>query len=494
MIYQVLFDDELVVYWDRPQECEKGYKYRVSYNGERVYVNSTHFELCGLSPESTVSMNVALVDANGEWIADVGETVCKLPKAKKRIDVSKPPYNAVGDGKTLQTAIIQKAFDDCQADECVYFPKGVYLTGALNVHSDSEIYLDENAVLQGTANVEDYLPKIKSRFEGIEGMCYRSLINMGELDRNGGYNCKNVIIRGKGGIVGGGKPLMDNSIATVVKERTEQYGESEEHINVAWRTRGRLINISNAQNIVIYGIEAGMGPAWNIHMIYSDNVVTAGCYIHSEEVNNGDGWDPDSSTNCTLFDCDFNTRDDIVAIKSGKNPEGNVIARPSKYIKVFDCRCTHGHGLAVGSEMSGGVSDIYIWDCDIESSRCGLEIKGTKKRGGYVKNIHVSNVASSIIAIRQVEYNDDGKGASTPPVFENYYFKDVSATGIIVLHTGERRKTSHICLQGFDEEYPIRNVFFENVTLKNVEKDSFQTIEMQFTKNAYFKNVICEGK
>ena len=415
-----------------------------------------------------------------------------MPKSKKKIDITQAPYFAVGDGKTINTEKIQRALSACKENEIVYIPKGVYLTGALDVHSDTELYLEEGAILQGTENPYDYLPKIKSRFEGIEGMCYRSLINMGELDHEGGYNCKNVIIRGKGAILGGGKALMEN---TIKKETGRQFiatDNIDEIERMARRTRGRLINISNTQNVVIYGIEAGMAPAWNIHMIYSDNIVTAGCYIHSEEVNNGDGWDPDSSTNCTLFDCDFRTRDDMVAIKSGKNPEGNVINRPSQNIRIFDCRSTMGHGIAMGSEMSGGISNVYIWDCDIEISRCGLEIKGTKKRGGYIKNVFINNCKTSLIAIRQVEYNDDGIPALYPPRFENYHFEDVLVTGIYTLHTGEKRRCCPIIVNGFEEGYSIKNVVFKNVQIKREKESASQKLEICCAQGISFENIFCE--
>lgn len=89
-------------------------------------------------------------------------------------------------------------------------------------------------------------------------------------------------------------------------------------------------------------------------MIYSRDIVTDHCTFISEGVWNGDGWDPDLSRHCTLFACRFRTGDDCVAIKSGKNPEGNTIALPCRAIRVFDCSCELGRGVCVGSEMSGG--------------------------------------------------------------------------------------------------------------------------------------------
>ena len=100
-------------------------------------------------------------------------------------------YYAIGDGKTMNTRVIQQAIDDCQADEAVYVPAGIFLTGALRLHSDMELYLEEEGILQGTDVVEDYLPRIPSRFEGIETECYSSLLNLGNLDRDGDFNCRN---------------------------------------------------------------------------------------------------------------------------------------------------------------------------------------------------------------------------------------------------------------------------------------------------------------
>ena len=125
------------------------------------------------------------------------------------IDITKAPYNAVGDGKTLNTKAIQSAIDDCPKDGCVMIPSGTFMTGALRLHSNMELYLAKGAILQGTANPEDYLPRIWSRFEGTEMECYSSLLNLGTLDHTAGPNCENVILRGKGTITSGGKLLAE---------------------------------------------------------------------------------------------------------------------------------------------------------------------------------------------------------------------------------------------------------------------------------------------
>lgn len=347
------------------------------------------------------------------------------------------------------------------------------MTGALEMHSDMELYLDENAVLQGTDEVTDYLPKRKSRFEGTENESYSSLLNLGRLDREGDYNCKNVIIGGKGTISSGGRTLAERVIALEtenLKDYLASLGdkikECEKPETIPGRVRPRLIHMCNCQNVLLYGLELRNGASWNVHMIYSDNIVTNNCTFHSEGIWNGDGWDPDSSTNCTIFDCVFYTGDDSVAIKSGKNPEGNIVNKPTKHIRVFDCRCAFGHGIAMGSEMSGGIEDVKIWDCDMSHSLCGIEIKGTRKRGGYVRNVEVRDCKTAKVSFHSVGYNDDGIAAPTPPVFENCTFDGIEIHAYIYDNDlNIEEPCEALELFGFEEGYEIKNIKFRNITL-----------------------------
>ena len=227
-------------------------------------------------------------------------------------------------------------------------------------------------------------------------------------------------------------------------------------------------------------------------MIYSDNIVTNDCTFISEGVHNGDGWDPDSSTNCTIFACTFFTGDDSVAIKSGKNPEGTIINKPCKHIRVFDCVTKYGHGIRMGSEMSGGIEDVKIWDCDLENSVYGIEIKGTKKRGGYVRDVHVSDSVLPRILFHSVGYNDDGISAGVAPYFENCSFERVSLKGIYQ----EMNKTDTPCdailLCGFDEPgHELKNIVFSDVTLGDSEHPTTQNLSLRLCENITFKNVKC---
>ena len=497
MVNYLIFDDEITLYWEEELQGETS-EYKVFLDGEEIIsTKKSHYTINGLFEKTKYNIEVKALSEKGEETIFCNELITS-PK-KKRIDITKEPYNAIGDGVKLNTASLQKAIDDCGADECVYIPKGVFLTGALNLHSNMELYVEKGAVLQGTSNLNDYTPKIQSRFEGIEMMCYRSLINIGELDRNGGYSCENIVIRGGGTIYGGGRELAENTIE-FEKEKLREFIEQnpdyiatcENQKTVPARSRGRLINFSNSKNIVVGNLMLGFGPAWNLHMIYSSNIVTYGCVIHSENVWNGDGWDPDSSENCTIFNCEFFTGDDAVAIKSGKNPEGNIINKPCKNIKVFDCISHFGHGITIGSEMSGGVSDVHIWNCDLGKSQYGVQIKGTKKRGGFVRRIHVNDCEVSRILMQSVPYNDDGIPAPTQPIFEDCSFENLNITGIALYKNGVLEGCNPIEVTGFDTpEYFIKNIKFKNINIG--AGDGLPTgIVLKRCNGIILENICCE--
>ena len=187
-----------VLYWDKPAAAGAGARYTVYLGGQPVATCCrTHFTLTDLRSQSDYQADVFF----GHQC--VGSCVFRTTPVKNRLDVTEAPFWAKGDGKTKNTAALQRAIDACGGGDTVYIPAGIYLTGALRLHSNMELYLDEGAILQGTAEIVDYQPRIPSRFEGTEMRCYSSLLNLGTLDHAAGPNCENVVIRGKGTIASG---------------------------------------------------------------------------------------------------------------------------------------------------------------------------------------------------------------------------------------------------------------------------------------------------
>lgn len=498
-IRKIVFDDEIILWWDR-FESKKGKPVfeAVLNDGEKVVTDKTHVKFDGLKSKTAYKITLTAKIESGESLDEKTVEVLTA-ESKKFIDVSKPPYNAKKDGKVLNTAAIQRAIDDCDEKSLVYIPEGEFLTGALFLKDNVELYIAKGGKLKGTADINDYLPKIKSRFEGLEMECFASLINAGNLDAYGAPNCKNIVIRGGGVISGGGNELCKNVIdyenarlKDYIKSLGDEIKTYENAETIPGRARGRLINLSNCENVIVSDVTLENAPSWNMHMIYSKNIVTCGCMFRSYGIHNGDGWDPDSCENCTVFNCVFDTGDDCVAIKSGKNPEGNVINRPCKNIRLFDLTAISGHSVAIGSEMSGGIENVLIWDCDLKKTVYGLHIKGTKKRGGYIKNIRMYDTVLPCIIVRSVSYNDDGAAGPNPPDFSNFLFENVLITGLCKNFKCETEARLPIFLTGFGDDYPIRDVKFKNVAVLSQPKE-VSDLQMKHVTGLSFEDFkVCE--
>lgn len=468
MLNAIVFFDEITVWWEKPWEGEN-LSYRVTFNGKTVVTDKTHVTFSELESQTEYDVKVEILCGNDVFMQDSATVATSA--VKKKIDVTKLPYGIKGDGKTMNTEALQKAADGLKKDEYLYFPEGVYLTGSICFHGDSEIYLGEGAEIRGSENFTDYLPKIKTRFEGTEVWAYSPLIRIGNMDSAAGQTTENVIIRGKGSILGGGKNLCEGVIE-FEKESQKEYiaslGEElkdyECDITIPGRARPFLIDIANVRGAAVSGITVGYGAAWNLHFVYCKDVAVFGCRFLSEGVWNGDGIDPDSSENAVIFDCAFQTHDDAIAVKSGKNPEGNIINRPTRNLRIFDCRGKNG--IALGSEMSGGLENIYIWDCNMCGTYRGIQGKVTRKRGGYIKDVRIRDCAAISFRIDcALPYNDDGVGAGKLPVIENWNVKNLT------LGSPKDNSSPVIEIGGFEEsKESLDNIYIDNVNIRRVGK------------------------
>lgn len=490
-LYARCASDMAVLYWDKPSLAAADAVYTVFINDKKLAdTKKTHCTIQNLVPDTDYTVQVQM---GGHW---VGGGVVHTGREKHRIDVTTAPYWAKGDGNVMNTAALQRAIDACGPEDILYFPAGDFLTGALRLHSDMEIYLAKGANIIGNANPRNYEPRIPSRFEGVEMLCYSSLLNAGTLDHTQGANCRNITIRGEGSIVSGGQELAMNIIRhererlqATMPDYAEKSAACENDDTLGGRVRPRLINLSNCENVWIHGITLKNGASWNLHMIYCKNIVTDHCTFISEGVWNGDGWDPDSSEDCTLFAGQFFTGDDAVAIKSGKNPEGNQIGRPCRGIKVFDCRSAFGHGICIGSEMSGGVEDVQIWDCDLENALSGIEIKTTPKRGGYVRGVTVRDCISPRVMVHSVPYNDDGTPAPDAPVLTHMTFERLTLTGRALGPDHNWQDVAPIELAGFAQPgHEIKDVLFRDITITAQEP----ALPLKLCSDVSFTNLCCK--
>lgn len=450
----------ITLLWDKPKDYKNITSYQVFKDDKLAGTSTkTNFTVEDLEPGKKYNFYIKAQDEAGKT-SKTGKAIhAQTRTAGKIFNVLN--YGAIGDGATKNTKAIQQAIDACTYGGTVYIPSGTFLSGALHLKSNMTLYIDKGGVLKGSTDTLDYLPLIMNRFEGWELKTYASLINAGTLDRSGKYNVVNLSIRGKGTISGGGAKLGNAMIARRGK-----------------RGRGRLICIINAHNIDIQGLNLENPPCWTTHYIYCNQVTLHDLHITSSGAN-GDGIDPDSSTDSYIFNCTISTDDDCIAIKSGKNPEGNVVNKPTKNIRITDCAFIKGAALAIGSEMSGGVSNVFIQDCKIGNLKNGLQIKTTKDRGGYVKNVTLRDCSIlKITLVTDVYYNNDGAAAPKLAWFKDMKFLNLDMSGAKVGDT-------IMSINGF----PDKHHFTSNIIFKDIKTSKEAKIKIKNSKKLGFDNV-----
>ncbi|WP_232842713.1 MULTISPECIES: glycoside hydrolase family 28 protein [Lactobacillaceae] len=334
----------------------------------KVGSEHTYYHADNLNPEQIYNFDIQAQSADDK-LDQVLRVTVKTLRQHDCLNVCLPPYNADGTGHQIETNRIQQAINDCEPGGTVLIPaKSIVCSGALDLKS--EITLEVDGRLQGSHDPNDYIYTktisangtrrcnsdglVLTRYEGWELYCYRSLLNIGYLDPDNRdrKTCQNVRVCGTGQIRGGGTELGD--AMEKIYSDPQAYPKYVSDGIPGRRVRGRLVNAIQVSDLQLTGVSFENPPCWTLHLLYCDAVTVNNIGISSQGIDNGDGIDPDSSQNVWIFANTFDTGDDCIAIKSGKNPEGNRINRPSRNIEIFDLKMTGGHGLAIGSEQSGG--------------------------------------------------------------------------------------------------------------------------------------------
>jgi len=324
-------------------------------------------------------------------------------------------YGAKGDGVTKDTAAIVKAVAAIEFAKggVLYFPEGKYLTAPFNLTSNIIVHVSPTASILGSNDLYDWpvIPALPSYCQGRElpGPRYTSLIHA--------ERTTNITITGGGVIDGQGEKWW-----TLHRQNLLNY------------TRGGLIEIMYNKRLVISSITLRNAPFWTIHPYDSDDVLITNVKIEApSDSPNTDGVDPDSATNVIITNCDISVGDDNIAIKSGIDYCGREYNKPSENITISNCVFGTGHGLSIGSEMSGGVRNVVIRDSVVRGTQAGPRIKTQRGRGGVVENIRFSNITISgpgvINGIYITMFYDKGvtppTNATATPIFRNIHINDV---------------------------------------------------------------------
>ncbi|MBE7169106.1 MAG: glycoside hydrolase family 28 protein [Williamsia sp.] len=308
-------------------------------------------------------------------------------------------YGAVGDGTTLNTEAFRKAIEACNKSGGgrVIVPLGTFLTGAIHLKSNVELHLADSARIVFSTDAKDY-PIVFTRWEGMEVMNYSALIYA--------YGQQNIAVTGHGTLDGrasyktwwawnAGRP------AKQVKARDQLHDMNHKRIPARSRTfsdssflRPNFIQPYNCKNILISGVKIINSPMWNVNPVLCENVTVDGVTIISHGPNT-DGVDPESCKNVLIKNCYFDTGDDCIAIKSGRDEDGRTIGRPAENHIIEYCEMKDGHGgVVIGSEISGGAKNIYALNCIMDSPNLEriLRIKTSSSRGGIIENVFMKDV------------------------------------------------------------------------------------------------------
>jgi len=358
----------------------------------------------------------------------------------------------------------------------VLVPRGRFLTGPIHLQSHINLHLAEGAELLFSQDFGDYLPPVLTRWEGQELYGYSPLVYA--------RDCDSVAITGKGKLNGQGaawwpwKKTQGNAAQKLYDLATSGVPTEQRVLADQGGLRPSLVETMGCKNVLIEGVTLTNGPFWTIHPVYSENVIVRDVRVETTGPNN-DGCDPDSSKNVLIEDSFFSTGDDCVVIKSGLNEDGWRVNEPSENIVVRRLHGEAGHGgVVIGSEMSGGVRNVWVTDSEFIGTDRGLRIKSMRGRGGSIRNVFYENVRHRDIRSVVVELTTFYRSSTLvpktdkPPLIDGVHVKNISAQGA----------QQAIDIVGLPEQ-PIRNVSFENVSI--VAKQGLRCVDCE---EVTFKN------
>ena len=384
-------------------------------------------------------------------------------------------FGAVNDGVTLNTKAFEKAIAalEKKGGGHLVVPAGVWFTGPIVLKSNIDLHLEVGAVIQFSGD-ESLYPVIKTSFEGLDTRRCQS-----PLSANG---AENISITGKGVIDGNGqfwrpvkKSKMTDGQWKEVLERpggieskkgywvpNQAYADAEKSANMnvpkasteeEWNRIKRflrpvMVSLVNCKNVLLQGVIFQNSPAWNIHPLMCENIILDDVLARNPAyAQNGDALDLESCKNALIVNSKFDAGDDGICIKSGKDKDGRLRGRPCENVVVDGCTVFAGHGgFVVGSEMSGGVKNILVENCQFLGTDVGLRFKSTRGRGGIVENIFIDNVSMTDI--------------KTDAITFNMYYGGKSVAEMLA----DGDNPDNVTKQPVTEETPI----FRNIDIKNI--------------------------
>jgi polygalacturonase len=393
-------------------------------------------------------------------------------------------FGAKPGGETKNTEAIRQAIAACHdsGGGRVIIPPGVWLTGALHLKSHVNLHLAKDAVLSFSDDPKDYLPAVKSSWEGWECYNYSPLVYA--------YDCENVAITGEGKLearMGTWKKWSSRPPAHMealkwlyniaskgvpVEERQMARGENN--------LRPQFVQFNRCRNVLIEDVKIRNSPFWCVHLLLCDSVVVRRIDVSAIGHNN-DGVNPEGTRNVLIEDCRFDQGDDAIAIKSGTNHDGWRLNTPSENIVIRNCTVIRGHQLvAIGSELSGGIRNVYIHNCHFDAKTEPynlLYIKTNRRRGGFVENITMESIVatSTKFGVFGIETDVLYQWRKLVPAYEERLTK---ISGINVRNVKIGKTATPFRILG-DKDQPVRDVILDDIQIGTVrgQKNRYENAE-----------------
>jgi polygalacturonase len=353
-------------------------------------------------------------------------------------------YGAAGDGRKDCTEALNRAIEECSrtGGGRVVVPRGVFFTAAIHLKSNVNLHISSGATLLFTRDTKRYLPLVYTRWEGVECMNYSAFIYADGQE--------NIALTGEGTIDGNcdcehwwpwkgrtscgwskGMVNQDEARGRLFEMGAKDIPISKRQFGEGSYLRPCLVQFCHSNNVLIEGLTMVNSPMFEVNPVLCTNVTVRNVKIKSHGPNN-DGCDPDSCMDVLIEDCVFDTGDDCIAIKSGRNRDGRRVAVPSENIVIRNCEMRDGHGgLTIGSEMSGGVRDVFAENCRLNSPNLNqaIRLKTNAVRGGTIENAYFRNLTIGQIADAMLQidfYYEEGANGPERPVVRNIEIQDVT--------------------------------------------------------------------
>jgi polygalacturonase len=403
-------------------------------------------------------------------------------------------FGAVGDGEKLATRALADAIAACHAagGGRVVVPPGRFLTGAIHLKSHVNLHVAEGATLAFSQDPRDFLPVVFTRWEGVELMNYSPLVYA--------FGQQDVAVTGTGILDGqadaahwwpwkgrrdpAGGPHQGPARARLLEMAAAGVPVAERVFGDGHYLRPSFIQPYRCQNVLIEGVTIVRSPMWEVHPVLCTNVTVRGVRIDTHGPNN-DGCDPESCRDVLIEGCSFDTGDDCIALKSGRNDDGRRVGVPVENVIVRDCVMKDGHGgVVIGSEISGGARYVFAERCQMSSPNLdrALRIKTNSVRGGtiehvYMRDVTVGEVAEAVLTVNF--FYEEGDAGKYPPIV-----RDVEMRGVT------SRKSKHaLLLRGYAHD-PIRDVRVLDCTFDGVAR----TDVLEGVANLTLRNVRVNGQ